>query len=296
MQLRRSLDSEGGSHIAIDYPVILPHVMLNETSVRGAIVSSLGDLPIENVWFRASGFGPDAGPLTLRRYLVAIAAFHNLGKPIVADYLGGLIGLSSLAFGVVSGVSQGIGERERFDAGSWHKPPEPRDDEAEFGRAVRVPMPFIGRSATLHELDVLVSARGGRRLVACGDPNCCLHGYSDMISDPRRHAAGQVFRAISNLEHVPDLRREAYFLEGPMAEADRTARQLRLLRPSAAEASKRKVDLGRLMKRLEEHSHRLGRNLSMLEALHETRGDEGPRASAVRARTFSERKPREGLK
>jgi hypothetical protein len=292
-RLRRALDSEGGSHITIDYPLILPHVMLNDTAARGAIVASLADLPVENVWFRASGLGPDAGPLTLRRYLLAISALHNLGKPVIADYLGGLTSLASLAFGVVSGLSHGIGERERFDAGGWHKSPPPRDDDAEFGRTVRVSIPGVGRSATLNELDVLASARGGRRLVACGDPGCCLHGYSDMISDPRRHSANQLFKAISDLERVPDLRRETYFLEGPMTDADRLARQIRLLRPSIAEANRRKVDLGALMKRFEEHSHRLGQTLTMLEDLHQLRGDEGPRVIPLRARYSSDNKTKE---
>jgi len=47
---------------------------------------------------RESGLGGDAGPLTLRRYLAAISAFHNLGKPIIADHLGGVSVMAALAF------------------------------------------------------------------------------------------------------------------------------------------------------------------------------------------------------
>ena len=281
LRLRRALDREGGRHIAIDYPVILPHVMLNDASARGAIVASLADLPVENMWVRASGLGPDAGASTTGRYLSAIFAFHNLGKPVIADHVGGLIGMAALAFGAVSGVAQGIGERERFDAGSWHKVPPPRSEDSEFGRAVRVAIPGLHRSATLNELEVLASARGGRRLIACGDRGCCSHGYDDMVSDPRRHAAHQMFKAMSSLEAVPDLRRESYFLSGPMTAADRLAREIRLLRPSVVEAERRRVNPAELMRRFEQHSRRMGQLFSMLERLHQERGDEGPRACPV---------------
>lgn len=293
LRLRSVLDREGGGHIAIDYPVILPHVTLNDASTRGSIVAALADLPIDNMWVRASGLGPDAGPLTVRRYLSAISALHNLGKPVIADHLGGLVGMAALAFGAVSGVAQGIAERERFDAGSWHKPPPPRSEDAEFGRAVRVAIPGLHRSATLNELAVLASAKNGLRLIACGDRSCCLHGYTDMVSDPRRHAAHQMFTALASLEAVPDLRRETYFLSGPMTDADRLARQVRQLRPSAVEANRRGVDSAALISRFEQHSRRMEQLLSMCEILHQARGDEGPRAGAVQTRSSIERTTKE---
>jgi hypothetical protein len=241
------------------------------------------------MWIRASGLGGDAGPLTLKRYLAAISAFHNLGRPIIADHLGGLIAMAALAFGAVSGVAQGVGERERFDAASWHKPPPARSEDTEFGRAVRVSIPGLHRSATLNELEVLASAKGGRRLIARGDRECCPHGYNDMISDPRRHAAQQMFKAMSSLEAVPDLRRESYFLDGPMTVADRAARQVRQLRPSAVEADRRDIDLAGLMSRFQQHSRRMERLLSTLEILHQSRGDEGPRALPVQSRETIDR-------
>jgi hypothetical protein len=102
-----------------------------------------------------------------------------------------------------------------------------------------------------------------------------------MVSDPRRHAAHQLFTALASLEAVPDLCRETYFLSGPMTDADRLARQVRQLRPSVAEANRRGVDLAALMSRFEQHSRRMEQLLSMFEILHQARGDEGPRACAV---------------
>ena len=65
--LRAALDREGGQHIAIDYPVIVPHTLLNSDACRGELVEIIADLPVDNVWIRASGLGSDAGPVTMKR-------------------------------------------------------------------------------------------------------------------------------------------------------------------------------------------------------------------------------------
>lgn len=291
--LRKALDREGGSDIAIDYPVIISSAALNNVSARGSVLSALSDLPIDNVWVRVSGFGSNAGPLAMQRYLSSITGFHNLGKPIIGDYLGGIAGMAALAFGALSGLGPGIGERERFDAATWHKPPERRSENAEFGRAVRVNIPVIQRSVTLKELSLLVSAKGGARFCGCGDRACCPHGYRDMIADPRRHAAHQLFKSISSLEVVSDLRRETHFLNGPMAEADRLARQIKALRSASTEAEKLGIDAESLMKRLNDDSRRLEKLQVMLERMHEARGEEGPRAMPVSKRGLPEPKARE---
>jgi hypothetical protein len=171
--LRRALDRSGGTHIAIDHQLVVPHVILDDVSERGTIVEALKDLDFDNLWVRASGFGSDAGPLSTRRYINSLCALHNLGKPIVADYLGGLISLAAEAFGAISGFAEGIGERERFDAREWHNAPAPREDDQPFGPTKRIMISGFGRSVTVGELKQLSEARGGRRLVACGDRSCC---------------------------------------------------------------------------------------------------------------------------
>ncbi len=130
--LRQALDHEGGSDIAVDYQLILPSITLTEPGTRGDLISALTNLPVENVWVRSSGFGADAGPLAAKRYLTSIIGFHNLGKPVIADYLGGLIGQAALAFGAVSGILQGVLERERFDAHHWHNEPKPVEEKLGF--------------------------------------------------------------------------------------------------------------------------------------------------------------------
>lgn len=284
LALRAALDREGGSHIAIDYPVIHSHAALNDGAVRSELLNGLADLPFDNVWMRASGLENNAGPLTTKRFLSAMSGLHNLGKPIIIDYLNGLTGAAALAFGVVSGAANGIEERERFDARLWHKPPPERNDDDNFGRTVRIVIPGYGRSFTIKELELLASARGGKKLVACGDRKCCLHGLPDMISDHREHAAYQSFSAIESMAAIPDLNRERYFLNGPLKQARRRARMIKDLRPTQKEADIRGVDLQSLLKRTNDHSGKINKLYTTLERYHESRADGAPRARAVSPR------------
>jgi hypothetical protein len=287
--LRRALDREGGAAIAIDYLLIAPHTALNDDAARSGFLSGLDGLPYDNLWVRASGFGSDAAPLTSKRFIVAMSGLHNLGKPIIADFLGGLVGQAALAFGAVSGIAHGIGERERFDAGSWHKPPQ-KNEDGKGGRTVRILIPGLDRSATKGELELMAKARGGHKLVACGNRACCPHGLKDMIGDPRQHAAYQSFAMVAELAPVPDLNREQHFLAGRMAEVDRQARQVKDLKFSIEDAAERKVDAEKLAKRLFEHSRQMEKMRLGLEDLHESRADGTPRARPVSQRVMGNTK------
>lgn len=261
----------GGRDIAIDYPLIVPHVALDEVEQRGQFVAGLKDLPFDNLWLRASGFGSDARPLTARRYINALTAMHNIGHPIVADYLGGLIGLAAVSFGAISGFAEGISELERFDARGWHKPPKTPDDDQQFGRAKRIEVSGFGRSVTVAELKLLHDAKGGRRLVTCNDRSCCLHGLPDMLGNPKRHSVYQRMQQIHGLERTPDLSRTQHFLDGDMTRADRLARQIKDLKTGDEKLSKRTLA----------HSHRMEKLRSTLEHFHSLRGTEAPRALPI---------------
>ncbi|MER9397054.1 hypothetical protein NKI46_02795 [Mesorhizobium sp. M0615] len=291
--LRGALDREGGAHIAIDYPLIAPHTSLNDDALRSEFLAGLGDLPYDNLWVRASGFGNDAGPLTTKRFLVAMAGLHNLGKPIIADYLGGLVGQASLAFGVVSGISHGVGEKERFDAHSWHKPAA-KNDNGSFGRATRIFVAGIDRSVTINELELMANAKGGRRLVTCCDRACCAHGLKDTINDPRQHAAYQNFKMIAELAAVPDQNREQHFLNGRTSEVARQAWQVKNLRFDIDDAAARKIDVAQFTKRLVDHSKQMGKMLQSLEDLHESRGRGAPRARPIAMRHANQGKGKAG--
>lgn len=268
--LRSALDREGGGHIALDYALILPHTALNDPGVRGEIIAGLEDLPFDNLWVRASGFGSDGAPATARRFITALCGLHNCGKPIVADYLGGLVGLASIAYAAVCGLAHGIGERERFDARSWHKP-RPTNLEKVRGFTVRTAIRGLDKWLSVRDLELLAKSRGGTRLVVCGDRACCPHGLEDMLKNPRRHAACQRLAQIRDIERIPDLKRERHFLDGEMTDVDRSARQIKELK-TGEEA---------MTKRLVAHSRRLERLRATLEHLHETRGEDHPRSPAA---------------
>ena len=224
--LRSALDREGGSAIAIDYPLILPHTRLQDRTERARLIQELEGLPFDNLVLRLSGFGSNAMPLTVKRTLIAIKALQDLGYPVLLDHVGGLVGLSALAFGITSGIAHGIGERDRFNARDWHKLPKEREDGAPFGRSVYVPLPGLDKAFRAKDLEAIASATGGRRLIACPDRECCPRGLESMLQNPRAHIARQQFAMIDRLGSVPDTRRIAHFLDIDLRGAERTARDL----------------------------------------------------------------------
>ncbi|MEO7221073.1 MAG: hypothetical protein ABIY37_01230, partial [Devosia sp.] len=283
--LRQALDRLGGSHIAIDYPVILSNTDLKDVVTRGTLATALVDLPFENLWLRVSGMDGSGGPLKTIQFLTSLNRLHNIGRPIIADYLGGLTGQSAMAFGSVSGLAHGIGEKERFDASDWHLPPVKREDGDEgFGLATRIEIPDLGKAPTKKELEVLAGAPGGRRICACADKRCCPHGLDDMLRDPRAHASFRATAMVQALEEVPIARREQFFLDKPMADTVRTARSVANLRPVQAEAARLGIDTAGLMKRFTEHSYRIDKLASALGAFHERRSGEAAYAKGIKPR------------
>lgn len=277
IELRAALDREGGTRIRIDYPVIHAHTALTKADARSRLLDGLTDLPIDNLWVRASGLPSDARPLPTKQFLTAMASLHNLGKPVIVDHLNGLVANAALAFGIASGKAHGIGERERFDARNWHKP-QGKEEEGTFrGRKVRIPVPGIGRTLTRAEIEVLASARYGKRLVACGDRSCCANGLADMIADPRRHQLHTGFEDLRHLAEVPALMRPRYFLDSPLNDAVRRAREIQRLKPNAADAARCNVNIESLMRRMHEHTERLEKLHTTLEHHLEHQGGHGPR-------------------
>ena len=269
--LRDALDREGGRRIAVDYTLIPTYSHLHDEATRGAFLSGINDLPFEFLWVRASGFGSDATPSRIRRYIAALRGLHNLGKPIIADNVGGLAGLAVLAFGAASCLAFGVGEHERFSAGQWDKPRKMNTDGRVGGPSTRIAIPGLDKSVKIKELELLAKARGGHRLVVCGDRNCCLHGLEDMIKNWRAHFLNQRFNRIRALEEVPDFSRIRYFLDTDMAQSDRLARQVKELKTGDDE----------LTKRLVEHSLRTEKKRLVLENLYRALGDGAARAPAA---------------
>ena len=254
--LRRALDAEGGKHIGIDYPLMIKNSALRDPAQRRAFITGLTNVPFDNLWFRVSGFGSDATPAGLRRYVAALMDFQRLERPIVADGVGGLVGVAIAAFGSAGGICHGVAEKERFDASDWSKPPQAGGG----GREKRVLVAGLDRLLSVKQVDILMAAQGARSLLSCHDRSCCPNGLSDTLKDPKAHYLRQRSRQIEELSGVPETRRAQHFLEKELAAAERTARS----------AAKLKVSDEGLVKVLERSSVRLEKMHAVLDALNST--------------------------
>lgn len=293
IELRRALDNEGGKHIAIDYLLILPHLMLNDPEMRLRIMQALSDLPFDNLWIRASGFGNDSAAQPLVAFISSIAQLHNLGKPIITDYLGGLVGEAVMALGASSGFAHGIAECERFDARSWDKPAKKRDPEKPGGRATRISLSLINKSLTVNEYETLLSAKSAKRLLS----PAVLSGLrtpSDVINDPKILASKETTTNFEALANVPNLHRPKDFIERRVEPAVERMQQIKNLIPNPEVAKARELDVEKLMKRMGEHHKQLSRQSNSLTELSERLADLGPVARPVQRLSRLEEHERSG--
>jgi hypothetical protein len=266
--LREALDREGGRHIGIDYTLMIPNASLRDPVQRRAFIAGLADTPFDNLWFRVSGFGADATAAGLRRYIASAIDFHRLERPIVADGVGGLAGLATIAFGAAGGFAHGAAEKERFNAGDWHKPPKGGGG----GREKRVLVSGLDRLLSLKQMEQLMAIPGARRHFSCGDPSCCPRGFDDTVKDPKAHYLRQRRLQVADLAKVPDSRRAQHFLDKQLAPAERHARQ----------AAKLKVEDEALSKMLAENSARLEKAHAVLDNLNGALSGEARSAPPIR--------------
>lgn len=293
-ELRRALDHEGGKHIAIDYLLILPHLMLNDPEMRLKIMQALSDLPFDNLWIRASGFGNDSAAQPLVAFISSLVQFHNLGKPIITDYLGGLVGEAVMALGASSGFAHGIAECERFDARPWDKPAKKRDPDKPSGRATRINLSLINKSLTLNEYETLLSAKSAKRLLS---PSVALPGVrtpGDVINDPKILASKEAVTNFEALANVPNLHRPKDFVERRVEPAVERMQQIKNLIPNPEIAKARDVDVDKLMKRMGDHHKQLSRQSNSLTELSERLVDLGPVARPVQRLSRLEEHERRG--
>ena len=284
--LRRALDQEGGADVAIDYPLIVSNAALNDTAQRRAFVASLAGGPIDSVWLRISGFGGGVTAAALRKYIAAARDFHELERPINSDCVGGLSAQAILSFGAASGIAHGFGEKERFDASAWHKPPPPRDpDKKQGANAYAVLLPGVDRLLKPSQARTLIETPGGRRILACNDRWCCPRGFDDTIADPNGHYLRQRAWQWDAISRIPESRRVQHFLDRTLADADRAARQV----------AKLKVGDPQLREIVTDNARRLDRMRVVLENLQQTdavstRAEAFPPAMPLRAAQKSSRR------
>jgi hypothetical protein len=229
--LRMALDRAGARDVPIDYPLLVSNAAFNDVAQRRVLVAAMRSLPIDSIWLRISGFGADATPAGVRKYISATRDFHGLGKPVIADCVGGLSAMAILAFGAAGGIAHGLAAKERFSAIGWHKPARPPDPDKKRGsNAYSVLLPGIDRLLKPEQVQALIDASGGRRLLSCNDRRCCPNGFDDTMRDPKGHYLRQRAWQCEAVSKVPESRRTQDFLDNTLASADRTARQIAKLR------------------------------------------------------------------
>ena len=232
---------------------------------------------------RIATSGGTAGPLTAQRLIKVLSAIHNIGRPIILDYAGGLTGEALISMNVVSGIAHGIGERGSFNVSGWDKAPRKpeEDEERQGGRASRVDVPAFGRSFTIPEMETLLSAKGAKSLLVPTDKRILPNGPSDLRSDVRRLNALEAERRMDIIEATPTLKRPEAFAEVRMKEADQAARKAARLTPSAKVAATHKVDLDKLRARLATTADMIGKLRDVYVAQAEERREQGNIARAV---------------
>jgi hypothetical protein len=268
--LRKSLDDAGGQQISIDYPLILPYAILRDPVQRRAMAKELAELPFDNLWLRVSSFGADATPVGVKRYIAAVADFHQLNKPLVADCVGGLSALALTAFGAVAAISHGVAEKERLDTNSWHVRPKGGGG----GQSGRLYLPGLDRYLKQHVVEEIMSAKGGRRLLACHDRDCCALGFEDTVKNPKAHFLIQRRKQIEDLERTHQDKRVARYLDYHLRSADRTARQ----------AAKLKISDDSITNALQKSTLRLDRMRGVLEDLDHNMGADSTKSVPLKVR------------
>lgn len=218
-ELRHELDRAGGSHVAIDYQIVTTNTFLKEKIVRDALVANIRHLPIENVWLRASGFGASATGAATRAFIESARGFHELNRPIIADYAGGFSALAAAAFGAVGGFCHGVAQKENFRISEWEKPAK-----GGGGSAKRIYIPELDRAFKSEQLSAFFGIKGTRARFVCNDTKCCPHGTEDMIENPHRHFIIQRSKQIEALANVPEKHRAEHFLLHQLDPAVRSAR------------------------------------------------------------------------
>ena len=218
-QLRHELDQVGGKGIAIDAQLITTNTLLKDSTARDAFFETARNAPADNLWIRASGFGATATGSATRAFIEAIRTFHEIGKPIIADYAGGLAGLAAIAFGGVGGHAHGVIQKETFHMGAWKTPAV-----GGGGAAKRIYVPELDRFLKEAQLSILFSIKGTKARFACNDTACCAHGPEDMIENPQKHFLIQRSEQVKNLSAVPETRRAEHFLLHTLDPTVRSAR------------------------------------------------------------------------
>jgi hypothetical protein len=255
--LRVALDREGGSHIAVDYPLIVSYAQLRDPAFRKRVMEGLANMPKGHLWIRTSGFGGDTTATGMARYVEAVYALQELNRPIIADQVGGLAAIAACAFGATSGYSTGIDSKQKFDAGSWLK----TNKQGGGGGGKRIYIPGLDRTLSVEDARALFNdAKTSRQFLGCRDATCC-RDIDQMLANPEAHRMVQETRVVEALSNTPESDR-----------TDEFRKHVERRRQEALRATRLKNASDAMRKTLAESAKRLDRIQDQLKGLHERTG------------------------
>lgn len=208
--LRTYLDRARAQNVPIFYSLAISYEAFRNADERTTILHKLIGLPIQSLWLKVS----QSGTLThagIRNLVNGAADFHSLGVPLVGDMMGGLRGLSALAFGAVGGIAHGVTQKEIFNASSWSK--RPNTNSHGFTLHPRVYVPALDLHFKKEEAETFFGAHGAKSRFGCRERACCPKGPKDMLDNPVRHSLIQRSSEIRRLSAAPEQLRAQRFLE-----------------------------------------------------------------------------------
>ena len=208
--LRHYLDRQGAEDVPIFYSLAVSYEAFRSAEERNTILEMLKDLPIESLWIKVSQSGSPTHA-AVRNFVNGAAEFHSLGVPLIGDMMGGLPGLSALAFGAVGGICHGVTQKERFSASSWTRPAS--SSNPGFTWPTRIYVAPLGIHLKREEATAFFGARGSKSRFGCREKACCPKGLKDMVDNPVRHSLVQRSGEVRRLSTVPEEMRAQHFLE-----------------------------------------------------------------------------------
>ena len=242
--LRKALDQYGGAHIPIDYPIIASYAQFRDPDFRKSLCDELRNLPIDRIWLRIASFGAGATGVGISRFIEGAADFHDLGVPLIADYVGGMASLAVAALGGVSGFACGLEGKQRFDTSDWLRPAE----SGGGGGSKRIFISGLDRSLSIAEMRQLFDhTRTSRSIFGCSDPNCC-GDIDKMLRHPEAHQAVQMGKLVKGLSETPESLRAEQFLENYLLDRVKIAGRANRIRNMDDDLRKK---IGASAKRLE---------------------------------------------
>ena len=281
--LRKALDDSGGQNIRIDCLLAARLSDLCKPDFQRQFLTDLPSMPVDNLWLRLSMSPIESSPTNAQRLIGTLAGWHNAGVPIIMDYVGGLAGEALLSMNVVSGIAHGFGEQTTFTTSNWNDAPKERDPEdgKKGGRAQRISVTALGRTFTVKEMEVLLSAHGARSLLLPTERHIAPNGVQDIQNDARRFNAADAEHRLREISKVPTVDRPEFFAQTRMREVASTANRVEKLNPKAEIAKANNVDLAKLQKRLADQRQKADSMRETFEDIATERKEQGCLAKEI---------------